>query len=185
MALLVVENEEELRAAGPTRLAAGTTLKSVVAAAKSAAVRNSALQSRTYLFFVAFSLNSSSSSSSSLTNFIPYPTHTVPPFRRALVKDPEILLLDEATSALDSKSEKIVQAQLDKLMAGEAEGRIGSRKRTTLVIAHRLDTIANVDQIFVIKKGQVVHQGTHEELVVEKDGSGDKALYASLWKEQH
>ena len=184
MALLVVENEEELRAAGPTRLAAGTTLKSVVAAAKSAAVRNSALQSRTYLFFVAFSLNSSSSSSL-LTNFIPYPTHTVLPFRRALVKDPEILLLDEATSALDSKSEKIVQAQLDKLMAGEAEGRIGSRKRTTLVIAHRLDTIANVDQIFVIKKGQVVHQGTHEELVVEKDGSGDKALYASLWKEQH
>ena len=101
------------------------------------------------------------------------------------MKDPEILLLDEATSALDSKSEKIVQAQLDKLMAGEAEGRIGSRKRTTLVIAHRLDTIANVDQIFVIKKGQVVHKGTHEELVVEKDGSGDKALYASLWKEQH
>ena len=101
------------------------------------------------------------------------------------MKDPEILLLDEATSALDSKSEKIVQAQLDKLMAGEAEGRIGSRKRTTLVIAHRLDTIANVDQIFVIKKGQVVHQGTHEELVAEKDGSGDKALYASLWKEQH
>lgn len=103
---------------------------------------------------------------------------------RALVKDPHILLLDEATSALDSKSEKVVQAQLEKLMAGEANGPIGSHKRTTISIAHRLSSIENVDRIFVIKRGQVVHQGAHAELIACAS-SGDKGLYASLWKEQH
>lgn len=103
---------------------------------------------------------------------------------RALVKDPHILLLDEATSALDSKSEKVVQAQLEKLMAGEANGPIGSHKRTTISIAHRLSSIENVDRIFVIKRGQVVHQGAHAELLACAS-SGDKGLYASLWKEQH
>jgi ATP-binding cassette subfamily B protein len=70
------------------------------------------------------------------------------------------------------------------LMAGEAEGRLGSRKRTTLVIAHRLDTVANVDKIFVMKRGRLVHSGTHDELVAEKE-IGDRSLYASLWREQH
>jgi ABC-type multidrug transport system fused ATPase/permease subunit len=103
---------------------------------------------------------------------------------RALVKDPHILLLDEATSALDSKSEKVVQEQLDKLMAGEAGGPIGSHKRTTISIAHRLSSIQSVDRIFVIKRGRVVHEGAHAELL-SCTSSGDKGLYASLWKEQH
>lgn len=104
---------------------------------------------------------------------------------RALVKDPQILLLDEATSALDSTSEKEVQAQLDKLVAGEAEGRIGSHKRTTISIAHRLSSIAGVDKIFVMRKGSVVHSGTHRELLADGGKIGDKGLYQKLWSEQH
>ncbi|KAL3844648.1 hypothetical protein ACJIZ3_002051 [Penstemon smallii] len=83
---------------------------------------------------------------------------------RAMLKDPKILLLDEATSALDSSSENIVQEALDRLMVG----------RTTVVVAHRLSTIRNVDSIAVIQQGQVVETGTHEELI-SKAGA-----YASL-----
>lgn len=83
---------------------------------------------------------------------------------RAMLKDPKILLLDEATSALDAGSESIVQEALDRLMVG----------RTTVVVAHRLSTIRNVDSIAVIQQGQVVETGTHEELLA-KAGS-----YASL-----
>ena len=74
---------------------------------------------------------------------------------RAILKNPPILILDEATSALDTESEKIVQDALDKLMVG----------RTSFVIAHRLSTVKNADQILVLNKGRIEEQGTHEELM--------------------
>ena len=77
---------------------------------------------------------------------------------RAFLKNAPILLLDEATSALDSQSEEIVQKAIDRLMDN----------RTSIVIAHRLSTIENMDRILVIEKGQVLEEGTHEELLVKK-----------------
>lgn len=74
---------------------------------------------------------------------------------RAVLNNPPILILDEATSALDTESEKLVQEALGNLM----------RNRTSLVIAHRLSTIKNADMICVLHKGQIVEQGTHEELI--------------------
>jgi ATP-binding cassette subfamily B protein len=74
---------------------------------------------------------------------------------RALLKDSPVLLLDEATSALDTESEFLVQEALETLMAG----------RTTLVVAHRLSTIRNVDQILVLDQGKIAEQGTHQELL--------------------
>ncbi|MCB0553851.1 MAG: ABC transporter ATP-binding protein, partial [Phaeodactylibacter sp.] len=88
---------------------------------------------------------------------------------RAILKDPAILLLDEATSSLDAESEKTVQDALNKLLEG----------RTSIIIAHRLATIRNVDQIYVIDKGQIIEQGTHEELSLIEDGT-----YKSLAKLQ-
>ncbi|NOL49651.1 lipid A export permease/ATP-binding protein MsbA [Pelistega europaea] len=85
---------------------------------------------------------------------------------RALLKNAPILILDEATSALDNESEKLVQESLDVLMQG----------RTTFVIAHRLSTIQNADRILVLDSGNIVEEGTHEQLL-SKDG-----LYASLAK---
>ncbi|KAJ1475715.1 ATP-binding cassette transporter [Baffinella frigidus] len=76
---------------------------------------------------------------------------------RAMIKNPSILLLDEATSALDTTSEKVVQQALDELMR--------KTKRTTIVIAHRLSTIRNADRICVVKRGRVVEQGTHDQLM--------------------
>ena len=78
---------------------------------------------------------------------------------RAVLKNPPILILDEATSALDSQSEKLVQEALTNLMSN----------RTTLVIAHRLSTIQHADEILVIKNGQIVQQGSHQQLI-EEDG---------------
>ncbi|XP_074587475.1 ABC transporter B family member 19 [Curcuma longa] len=85
---------------------------------------------------------------------------------RAMLKNPKILLLDEATSALDAGSESIVQEALDRIMVG----------RTTVVVAHRLSTIRNVDMIAVIQQGQVVETGSHEELL----SKGASGAYASL-----
>lgn len=74
---------------------------------------------------------------------------------RAILRDPQILMLDEATSSLDSKSEIVVQRALDNLMVG----------RTTLVIAHRLSTVVDADQILFVEKGTITGRGTHEELI--------------------
>lgn len=84
---------------------------------------------------------------------------------RAILKDPVILILDEATSSLDAESEALVQEALDELMKG----------RTTLIIAHRLSTIRKVDRIYVLGEGQIIEQGTHEELLQKNSG-----VYANL-----
>ncbi|CAL9172528.1 unnamed protein product, partial [Musa hybrid cultivar] len=85
---------------------------------------------------------------------------------RAVLKNPVILLLDEATSALDSQSEKVVQAALERVMAG----------RTSVVVAHRLSTIRNCDLIAVMEKGVVVEKGTHASLLAK----GPKGSYCSF-----
>ena len=87
---------------------------------------------------------------------------------RAVLKNPAILILDEATSALDTVSEYWVQDALDKLMEG----------KTTIIIAHRLSTVRNADQIIVLDTGKIVQRGTHEELM-EQPGT-----YRDLYETQ-
>lgn len=77
---------------------------------------------------------------------------------RAVLKNPPIMILDEATSALDTESEQIVQVSLEKMM----------ENRTSIVIAHRLSTIQKADKIVVLRKGKIVEQGKHEELLTNK-----------------
>ncbi|MGJ8762197.1 MAG: ABC transporter ATP-binding protein [Polaribacter sp.] len=77
---------------------------------------------------------------------------------RAVLKNPPIMVLDEATSALDTESEQLVQLALEKMM----------KNRTSLVIAHRLSTIQKADKIVVLKKGKIVEQGKHDELLAKK-----------------
>ncbi|MDA0742223.1 ABC transporter ATP-binding protein/permease [Brevundimonas sp. 3P9-tot-E] len=88
---------------------------------------------------------------------------------RALLADPCILILDEATSALDSRTEAAIQKTLRKARTG----------RTTLVVAHRLSTVADADQILVLKAGRIVERGAHHELVARQGGE-----YAALWRKQ-
>jgi ATP-binding cassette subfamily B protein len=87
---------------------------------------------------------------------------------RTLLKHPTIFLFDEATSALDSHTEKEIQASLREV----------SRSRTTLVIAHRLSTVIDADQILVLQDGRIVERGRHGELLLQG------GLYASMWKKQ-
>ena len=84
---------------------------------------------------------------------------------RAILKNPKILIFDEATSALDSETEQGIQAELDRIAKG----------RTTLVIAHRLSTVMDADQILVLDEGRIVERGTHRELL-EREGA-----YAQMW----
>ena len=88
---------------------------------------------------------------------------------RAILRNPSILLLDEATSSLDAESEKVVQDALNILMEG----------RTSIIIAHRLATIREVDKIYVLDGGKIVEQGTHDELSEKENG-----IYAGLAKLQ-
>jgi ATP-binding cassette subfamily B protein len=83
---------------------------------------------------------------------------------RALLKNPPILLLDEATASVDTETERLIQEALERLMVN----------RTSLVIAHRLSTVRHADRIYVFDQGQIVEQGTHEELLAEN------GLYADL-----
>lgn len=77
---------------------------------------------------------------------------------RAAIADPPVLILDEATSSIDTRTERIVQDGMDKLMKG----------RTTFVIAHRLSTVKNADCIMVLEQGRIIERGTHEQLIEEK-----------------
>ena len=87
---------------------------------------------------------------------------------RVFLKNPPILILDEATSALDNTTEIMIQQALDELCKG----------RTTLVVAHRLSTIKNADEIAVIAEGKIMEQGDHEKLLEEN------GIYAKLYQQQ-
>ena len=85
-----------------------------------------------------------------------------------MVRNPTILLLDEATSALDTGTEKDIQKNLEQL----------SKNKTTLIIAHRLSTVVNVDNIIVLDKGKIVEEGTHHSLI------RIKGKYYKMWEKQ-
>jgi ATP-binding cassette, subfamily B, heavy metal transporter len=87
---------------------------------------------------------------------------------RTLLKQPAILVFDEATSALDSRTERVIQQELEGI----------SRSRTTLVIAHRLSTVVHADQILVMDHGRIVERGTHSELLARR------GAYAAMWEIQ-
>lgn len=87
---------------------------------------------------------------------------------RTILKNPYVVLLDEATSALDTNTERNIQSALNKMCAN----------RTTIIVAHRLSTIIHADTILVLKDGEIVERGRHEELL------SDQGLYASMWLQQ-
>ncbi len=92
---------------------------------------------------------------------------------RAFLKDAPVIILDEATSALDNKAEAVVQKAIENLM----------KDKTVFVIAHRLSTIQSADKIVVINQGEIVEQGTHNELLDIQNGAY-KALYEMQFKKQ-
>ena len=87
---------------------------------------------------------------------------------RAMIKDAPMLILDEATSSVDTRTELVIQKAMDQLMIG----------RTSFVIAHRLSTIKNADVIFVLKDGDILESGTHDELMAKQ------GFYADLYNSQ-
>ena len=87
---------------------------------------------------------------------------------RTILKDPAIILLDEATSALDTQTERNIQSSLMRVCQG----------RSTIIVAHRLSTIIHADQILVLKEGEIVEQGRHEELL------SLEGVYQSMWTQQ-
>jgi len=87
---------------------------------------------------------------------------------RAILADPAVLILDEATSSVDTRTERLIQEAMSKLMEG----------RTSFVIAHRLSTILDADRILVINEGEIVEQGTHKELLAQE------GFYAELYNSQ-
>jgi ATP-binding cassette subfamily B protein len=90
---------------------------------------------------------------------------------RVFLKDPAILILDEATSALDNTTEVLIQQSLDELCKG----------RTTLVVAHRLSTIRNADEIAVVMEGRITERGTHDQLIAK--GGTYQSLYALQFRD--
>ena len=88
---------------------------------------------------------------------------------RALYKQPEVLVLDEATSSLDSTSENYIQKAIERLRQDN---------KTIIIIAHRLSTVINADEIVVLQKGEVLEQGSHKELYA------NKGHYYNLWQQQ-
>ncbi|OAD77785.1 hypothetical protein PHYBLDRAFT_131334 [Phycomyces blakesleeanus NRRL 1555(-)] len=93
---------------------------------------------------------------------------------RTILKNTSVILLDEATSALDNTTERQIQIALDKM----------TEDRTTLVIAHRLSTIVNANLILVIKDGQIVESGSHEELIKQTASKINKGVYFEMWQKQ-
>ena len=87
---------------------------------------------------------------------------------RIILSDKKILILDEATSSVDTRTEKLIQEAMDKLM----------ENRTSFIIAHRLSTIKNADKILVMDKGKIIEEGTHNELIDKKEG-----YYKSLYNQ--
>jgi ATP-binding cassette subfamily B protein len=87
---------------------------------------------------------------------------------RALLKNPPILIFDEATSALDSGTERAIQSQLEQVALG----------RTTLIIAHRLSTVMNADEIIVMQTGEIIERGTHAQLLAAN------GTYTRMWNLQ-